>query len=116
MKKLLFLNPVLNEGIQATVRLGKKWLDVGLEKGDRIQIAKTGCEDSIIATATVVSVTYGPFYSIPISALRFEHDPACHSYEGLVAEMRRVYSDFDEDHSDVTVIWFENCTKGNKDE
>ncbi|MBI2055918.1 MAG: hypothetical protein HYT37_00875 [Candidatus Sungbacteria bacterium] len=102
LHELLFKNPVFNEGLNVTVRNGDKWMKVNI--GDELLIKETG-KDEVITKGTVVMRALYAAHLIPERLLANEHDPSCRSLAGLLAEMKRVYSDFTED-SPVTVILF----------
>lgn len=105
--KLLFKNPVFYLGkVNTTVRLGDKWLNA-VKVGDELEVYETGRETVVIGRAVVENVSYfDHFGGVPINVLRLEHDPECHSYEGLVKAMVRAYGPEFNENNPVTVVFF----------
>jgi hypothetical protein len=101
MQPLLFKNPVFNSGRNVTVRRGTKW-DLGYHEG--INLAATDDPKNILQSVEIETQCYR-FCDIPDRALKYEHDPACRSKEGLLKVMQEVYSRFHEDEI-VTLVWF----------
>lgn len=102
METLLFANHVFHAGVNLTTRLGSKWLNKVIP-GDNVLISNL--DGSEVSQATVVSVLIQTFKDIPLSLLKFEHDPSCRTHEGLLKEMNRVYPECTND-STVTIILF----------
>ena len=102
--KLLFIKPVIQKGVaQATVRRGKKWLKA--TSGDVLEICDTADPDKVLYVAQVIRTTSYEFTFLPIQVLFMEHDPQCHSAEGLFKAMTEAYPDFGL-HDMVTVVTF----------
>lgn len=89
--------------IQTTVRRGVKWA----EKYGELFLRPSDVpkEGYMITRAMICGTEVYRFGNIPIDVLRMEHDPECHSYEGLLAAMEDAYEDFHVDNL-CTVIWF----------
>ena len=87
-----FNNPVFDESVdyQYTVRLGSKWNDI-LEHDMVVNIADSA--GKVIRQATVYDVYAIEFELIPLFVLANEHDPACHSPEGLFNILQKAYPD-----------------------
>lgn len=101
--ELLFMNPVFHPGMNVTVRNGDKWMKANV--GDRLIIKETDKKD-VLKHGRVVGKAHIPFKMVPEKWLDYEHDPSCHTYDGLLNEMKRVYSGFSEENY-VVVLLFE---------
>lgn len=104
--ELLFRNPIFNMGLNVTIRNGDKWRKVNI--GDKLLLKGVESKNNIIEaekTGTLVGKALLPFHLIPNDLLKYEHDPACRTPAGLLAEMKRVYPDFSYSNV-VTVILF----------
>lgn len=106
--QLLFINPVLHEGINVTVRRGPKWFKRA-QIGDGLNIFKTGNTNvhQRKGYGIVVGLSYLMCNMIPAEWLMLEHDPTCRDQHGLNKAMIRAYPDFQLDEL-VTVILFDN--------
>lgn len=104
MRKLLFINPELQEGVQVTVRAGRKWLDARL--GEELSIARTGDEEVELARCVVRGLAHCRCDDIPQEVLVLEHDPACRVWRGLLKAMVRAYPGFTLGDP-VTVVFFD---------
>lgn len=94
--KLEFSNPVFHAGTNLTVRRGTKW------HGREWAALRVG-EASL--TVRLSTMTHKLVW-LDDHWLRDEHDPACRTVSGLVAEMERVYPGFDP-YEDVTLVRFD---------
>lgn len=96
-KLIEFSNPVFKNGVNLTVRRGTKWHGV-----DRAFIQLSDfIRHGTVALATEVKV----FNELTDVDLIDEHDPSCRTVEGLAAEMKRVYPEF-EVTDEVTLVKF----------
>ncbi len=100
--ELFFQNPIFRKGLNVSVRNGEKWMNANI--GDELLIKETD-KDQTIAYGTLVGKALLPANLIPKSLLKHEHDPSCRNLAGLLSEMHRVYSDFQENNL-VTVLLF----------
>ena len=109
MKTLYFLNPVLRDGENLTVRRGPKWA-VQVVPGEVLAIRRTpdGSEDDVLAYAKVTRIVMKRMCDITHRELRSEHHPNCHTRAGLMAAMRRAYSGFDSEEI-CTLLYFEKA-------
>lgn len=87
--RLDFLNPVLRQGINSTVRLGSKWNNK-CDVGDFVNIYPTGME-KIVEKGIIVGKAILPFSLIPTELIAYEHDPSCTNHYGLAKAMRKAY-------------------------
>lgn len=100
--EILFQNPVFHPGLNVTVRQGSKWMQVVV--GETI-ILREAKDKRFLGAGVVVGKALLPVELVPESFLQYEHDPACQTLPGLLAELKKVYPDFSEnDH--VTVLIF----------
>ena len=90
MKEILFRVPLFHEGLNVTVRRGRKWFD-SVRSGDKLRVlaADTGMFHREVSV--VLAVLFPHLDEVPEFLLRFEHDEPCRTREGLVAELDRVY-------------------------
>lgn len=102
MRRLDFLSPTFQFGLNYTVRLGLKWAD--LRPGDKIQLAQTN--GPVFHEATVEQIFLTKFNWLPQVVFDFEHAPAARTPEGLIEAMRAAYGDAFKLDSIVTVIGF----------
>lgn len=105
MHDLLFLNPVLNKGVNVTVRRGTKWADKAVV-GDEVLIFETGKMDHCFGKAEIIGLACLPCNMIPAEWLMLEHDATCKTQHGLEKAMKRAYPNFKSDDI-VTVLLFE---------
>lgn len=111
--ELLFLNPILQDGINVTVRQGGKWFKKA-NVGDSVIIFRTGqvMEGLDLGRGEIIGLALLPCNMIPTEWLALEHDSSCRNQHGLSKAMKRAYPDFKPDDL-VTVIIFDNNTKPN---
>ena len=88
---MYFGNPVFHDGINLTTRVGDKWTK--LRQGDQLTCwGDKGAEGPLNAEGTVIGFLFCPLCMIPSSWLKnFEHDPACRTHEGLLADLTERY-------------------------
>jgi len=105
--ELLFLNPVLQTGLNVTVRKGDKWFSKA-RAGDELNIYETGKTNfhERKAFGKVVGLAFLPCNMIPSEWLLLEHDLTCRNQWGLQKAMLRAYSNFKVNDL-VTVILFD---------
>ena len=88
MARLLFDKPAHHAGKNVTVRRGIKWASIG---PGPVELEAEG----MVRRGRILDVALFHFQHLPGWVYRLEHDPACHTYEGLRAAMARVYPTFD---------------------
>lgn len=94
---LEFSNPVFHDGVNLTVRRGRKWLG---ERYANVQLGGGFTTNKVrLHTKTVV------FSSLVDADVLYEHDPSCRTVEGLARELKRVYPEFSET-DEVTLVTF----------
>lgn len=104
-EKLLFVNPVMRQGRNLTVRRGVKWANCPV--GTEIRIFQTGDESPIpLFVGKITGVAVMRFCDIKEHDLLFEHDPECQTHCGLARAMVKAYGTFDTDEI-VTLLYFE---------
>lgn len=101
---LQFLNPIWHRGANVTIRRGSKWFDKA-QKGDEVEIVRTGEEPTVIARGIIDVVSYHNFQDVAIQDLWEELDPECRTPDGLVRAMLMAYPDFTLDDK-VSVVRF----------
>lgn len=104
MTQLLFQNPVFREGHNVTVRRGVKW-DVADHKGVEILAAAPDGTATVVATVDIETRVL-QFHNIHDADVAHEHNPRCHTREGLHRVMREIYPGFDS-REIVTIVSFE---------
>lgn len=102
---LEFINPVMQAGVNVTVRAGNKWLKQ-VNIGDTVLIQETNSQNGQNKEATIAGTAYLPFFLIPQAWLDLEHDPTCHDMSGLLLAMRRAYGSTFTTDEYVTVLFF----------
>ena len=92
--------------IFVTVRRGSRWGRWGsVALGDLVYLADNARPADIHGVAELLARTEGgPVSSIPPSWLAREHLPSCRTLEGLLSELKRCYSDFEDDHDVVALL------------
>lgn len=93
MKTLQFTNPVFRAGRNVTCRRGVKWASE---------------TDAMLAWVGMIrlSPVVIRFADIYDGMIKDEHDPSCRTVKGLLAEMRRIYPDFNP-YEIVTLVAFD---------
>jgi len=100
METLLFNKPQFSAGTNYTVRLGDKW-DKKVSVGSVLTSIDGDYRFHIISKITCY------FSSIPEDVLKYEHDPSCRTYNGLVEGMADAYPNYVIDHTTlVTCLGF----------
>jgi hypothetical protein len=103
MKTLEFANNTHQvDALQVTVRRGTKWSD--LYPGEVVALSDVGGANR--RGANIVFVHKTRMRDIPQVFLDCEHDPSCHTPEGIAAEMNRVYKDTVSEDEIVTVVGY----------
>lgn len=106
-RRLDFKEPCFNEGLNYTVRLGRKWAD--LSPGDVLDVGET--DGGILGKALVRHITVSSLRDVPTDVLRNEHAPDARDYPGLYQAMERAYGeDKIEGSVIVTSIGFDFCS------
>ncbi len=98
----LFTTFKFHTGTNLTIRRGPQWaskIDVG--DGIRLQSREGGEQQKALVTGIKVK----RFRDIREQDLSFEHDPQCHTYNGLFTTMKKLFDDFDEMEI-VTMVYF----------
>ena len=111
--KLKFKNPVFHDGVNTTVRRGVKWSiadepEFGYPIIDTNDPVTDDGKDKIIGFAKPVDVKVVRMCDISDDMIRFEHDPKCRTYNGLLDVMKETYNNFS-DKEIVTVLTFDFC-------
>lgn len=88
MPKLEFTNPVFHEGTNVTVRVGAKWCRHDIV-GEYVEVWEAGGEK--LFEAHIEQILVCPVWMVPSTWLAKEHDPACRTGGGLIAELSRHY-------------------------
>lgn len=94
MKQLKFSNPVFHDGENVTVRRGTQWSGVS-------GVIPIDSEWS----ANILFTKCLAFKDVNEYDIELEHDDSCKTYNGLLQEMRRLYSGFDE-REIITIVHF----------
>jgi len=100
---LRFLKPDYHQGLNLTIRNGKKWYNQA-PVGSMLDIVKTG-SDVVETEAQLVGSRTLPFLAINEHELYLEHDPLCRDLDGLQHAMERAYPDFKETN-EVAMLFF----------
>jgi len=100
---LYFDTPDFLDGINVTVRKGRKW-DKRTEIGSRIHLVRSE-DNAVIGIGDVVGKVVTCFECIPESFCKREHDPDARTKEGLRKVMKGIYGDINPDTT-VTVLLF----------
>ena len=99
---LLFTTYKFRSGTNLSVRRGIRWAS-RLDTGDTIMVQpREGGEQQ---KALVTGLKVKRFRDIREQELSVEHDPQCHTWNGLFSTMKKLYDDFDETEI-VTMIFF----------
>ncbi|QDJ96540.1 hypothetical protein Xoosp13_354 [Xanthomonas phage Xoo-sp13] len=94
---LEFTNPVFNNGLNATVRRGRKW------EHARHAVVKLATNHTVYTDGMVTRTI--KFSELEACDVKHEHDPACRTIDGLFKVMQEVYPGFTREE-DVTLIYF----------
>ncbi len=100
VKRLLFVNPIFQMGLNVTVRRGHDRDVVPGEVIDLLDAEGVHCD-----SGWCVAVRETTLNAITRFELRFEHDPQYRRLEALNAEMKSIYPEIVSD-SPVSLIWF----------
>jgi len=101
-RELLFGTYAFRKGINVTVRRGLKWFGAS-------GVYKAKPTDERIKDSTDIIILGTDIYKcseMPAITLRWEHDPKCCCFDGLVDAMREAYGDDFNIFEYVTVIYF----------
>ncbi|HNI42698.1 MAG TPA: hypothetical protein PK272_08510, partial [Methanoregulaceae archaeon] len=99
---LLFTTYKFRSGTNLSVRRGIRWAS-RLDTGDTIMVQpREGGEQQ---KALVTGLKVKRFRDIREQELSVEHDPQCHTWNGLFSTMKKLFDDFDETEI-VTMIFF----------
>lgn len=104
--RLLFKNPVFQEGVNATVRLGNKWHFRAPEESI-VEVWQT--DGGYLFDAFIVKNLWVRICDIEADILEHEHDPSCRNHRGLIEELERVYKRKVSSREKVTILLFEQC-------
>jgi len=104
---LLFKNATFNDGVNVTFRKGPKWAQLGLRRGDTLEIADSSDPDSIISEVYVSHVSAPRFIdNFQPSTFSKAHDPRCRTKEGLIDVLGETYGSFDPEKDLVVMVEF----------
>lgn len=99
-----FTNTVFHDQENLTVRLGQKWF-WKVSMGDLLLLVKPG-EKFPMTMAKVTWIGLVPFKYICPDFLEYEHDPSCHTLDGLREVMKKVYGYKFNDEEICTLVFF----------
>ena len=94
---LEFANATFLEGRNTTVRRGVRWHGV--------PVARLRLQDGSLSPPVALETELRVLRDLDAEALQFEHDPACRTLQGLLAELGRHYRGISEDET-VTLCHF----------
>jgi len=95
---LEFENATFLHGRNTTVRRGTRW--------HGIPAARLRCRDGSLSPTVELETEVRVLRDLDEDALRFEHDPACRTPQGLFAELQRHYPGISQDQI-VTLCHFQ---------
>ena len=106
--KLLFSSPefILEEIVQATVRVGAKWRDDLAGKGQVVIPCFDAETTEKVGQATIVGTLFGSFKDFGYIGSVVNHQEDCRDFDGLIDVLSECYPGFDPDSDQVTVIFF----------
>ena len=99
---LKFKNFVFHDGLNITVRNGLKW---NMKNPSKFGIAESTDKVEIKMPIVFIGSFSVKFKDIPKDILKYEHDPDCQTYDGLLNVMKKVYPGF-KDNNIVTIALF----------
>jgi hypothetical protein len=99
--RLNFLHPVVQEGVNSTVRLGIR--DYSIDES--VFIYETGKDDPI-ARGFIDKLVITRFEYLTDEDIMYQHDEETRDFDGLFAAMKRAYGDDFNELSVVTVVHF----------
>lgn len=104
---LLFLDPEFLDGINITVRRGRKWDDIVHRLPYLVDLKETG-DDEVLGRAEIVGKMVVRFADLAgeEELLWLEHAEDCTSYDGLLDAMCDAYGDDFSEDEEVTVLFF----------
>lgn len=106
-KTLLFLNPEFHNGLNATVRSGRKW-DMLVSKLPTIaDVAATENTEEILGQAVIVGKMVVEARDLPRDIILFHHDSEVRDLPTLTKVMREAYGPQWDPKVEVTVLFFE---------
>ena len=80
MKQIKFGNPIFHDGLNTTVRFGRKWLN--LEIGEITELTDT--QGRKIDECRIVLLHVCKFVDLPKWIMDAEHDPVCRDFNELL--------------------------------
>lgn len=95
---LFFSLPLFNRGRNTTVRRGRKW--------HAVAAARLRLGDGSLSPPVRLQTELKQFPVLTETDLRFEHDPACRTVDGLLRVLQRIYPGFDAEE-EVTLCHFD---------
>ncbi len=100
---IIFSNPIFKpNGIQNTIRMGEKWIHTS-NIGDKI--AGECLNGFNVGEFEILGHIKMPLNQIPNNILQLNHDPDCHTTEGITHTLKTCYPEMS-DNDDVTILWF----------
>ena len=110
-----FGNPVFRPGINLTVRKGNKWLGAELRCCGQMPQGHyeiMGPDEIIDGEIEVLEtrVRLFSYFAGQFGILSFEHDPDCHNFAGLFADMQRAYGKGFTKKDELTLVFFRVVT------
>jgi len=109
-----FINTVFHDKENLTIRLGEKWF-WKVKIGDLLLLVKPG-DDVILTLGIVTWFAMVPFKDISPNFLSYEHDPSCHTLDGLREVMKKAYGDKFNDEEICTLVFFKTIPVVGMDE
>lgn len=103
--RLDFLNVEMNDGLNLTCRLGRKWAD-SAKCMDLVEVYETGA-DTPAFYGNISGSVFMRFRDIPESFLQYEHDKSCRTLDGLETAMQAAYGSAFSRDSFVTLLFFD---------
>jgi len=100
--RLNFLHPVVQKGLNSTVRLGER---DEYKPGVELEIYETGAETPV-ANGVVTEVKMKPYWKVNHYDLRFQHDEETRNCTGLWEALIRAYGEKIERDSMITIVYF----------
>lgn len=101
LPQLLFANPIFTDGVNLSVRRGDKWFGVKELTLWDLKGNTYGRVNTFTSKKPFALLSAYP----DADSLKYEHDPNCRTYAGLLKDMKEVYEGFDPTEL-VTLVWF----------
>jgi hypothetical protein len=115
-KQMLFGVPHFHEGLNVTVRDGRKWFEE-LKSGDVVHALRAKDRMFFRELRVVLAVHCPDLASVPEFLLEFEHDEGCRTRNGLFEELHRVYGGnarpWGRDGLTVVLLWANDASSRN---